>query len=66
MTDLQILTIVITLLAIAGSTYANRKAVEDIRDVLSAEMAAGLTKVSGDIKALEAKLTIHELEHHHR
>jgi hypothetical protein len=38
MSDLQLLTIVITLLAIFLAAFFNRKSVEDMRDVLRAEM----------------------------
>lgn len=37
MSDMQLLTLVITLLAIGGAMYGNRKSVEDMRDVLRAE-----------------------------
>jgi hypothetical protein len=40
MTDIQLLTIVLTLLAIFGATFWTRKGVEDMRDVLRAEMKA--------------------------
>ncbi len=37
MSDIQLLTIIITLAAIFGAMYGNRKSVEDMRDVLRAE-----------------------------
>jgi hypothetical protein len=40
MTDVQLLTITLTLLAILGSVWANHKSVEDMRDVLRAELKA--------------------------
>lgn len=38
MTDLQLVTLAITLLAIFAALYGNRNAVEDMRDVLRAEI----------------------------
>jgi hypothetical protein len=46
MTDMQMLTLVITLLAIFGAMYGNRKSTEDMRDVLRAE-------IYGDRKSAE-------------
>jgi CII-binding regulator of phage lambda lysogenization HflD len=40
MTDVQLISIVLTLLAIFGSILYNRKGIEDMRDVLRAEIKA--------------------------
>jgi hypothetical protein len=64
MTDVQLLTIILTLLAIFAGAYANRKSVEDMRDVLRAEMKAMQAELLSRFENLEAKLKIHELEHH--
>lgn len=32
---------------------------------LRSEMAAGFARISSQIQSLEAKLTLHEVEHHH-
>jgi hypothetical protein len=44
MTDMQLLTLVITLLAIFGAMYGNRKSTGDMRDVLSAEFRSSITE----------------------
>ena len=56
MTDIQLLTIVLTLLAIFGSTFANRKSVEDMRDVLRAEMKAQVAELNLTLKEQTADL----------
>lgn len=45
MTDIQLLTIVLTLLAIFAGIYLNRKSVEDMRDVLRAESKVQTTQI---------------------
>lgn len=57
MTDVQLLTITLTLLAILGSMLANRKSVEDLRDVLRAELKAEIAEVNSQIKEQGANLT---------
>jgi hypothetical protein len=49
MTDLQLLTLVITLLAIFGAMYGNRKSTEDMRDVLRAEWRAGIAEIKTEM-----------------
>jgi hypothetical protein len=67
MTDIQLLTIVITLLAIFGAMYGTRKSTEDMRDVLRAEwkggvselnatFATGIAEIRADLKLLDHKL----------
>lgn len=56
MTDIQLLTIVITLFAIFGSMLANRKSVEDMRDVLRVEMKAQAAEWNGSLQRIENKL----------
>jgi CII-binding regulator of phage lambda lysogenization HflD len=45
MTDVRLLSIVLTLLAIFGSILYNRKGIEDMRDVLRAEIKAAVNEV---------------------
>ncbi len=56
MTDLQLPALVITLLAIFGAMYGNRKGVEDMRDVLRAEFRASMTEVTAHLTRIENKL----------
>lgn len=56
MTDMQLLTLVITLLAIFGAMYGNRKSTEDMRDVLRAEWKAGVGEIRADLKLIDNKL----------
>jgi hypothetical protein len=56
MTDLQLVTLVITLLAIFGAMYGNRKSTEDMRDVLRAEWKAGVAEIRADLKLIDNKL----------
>jgi hypothetical protein len=69
MTDLQLVTLVITLLAIFGAMYGNRKSTEDMRDVLRAEWKAGVGEIRaelrtglGEIRA-DLKLIDNKLDH---
>jgi hypothetical protein len=48
MTDVQLVTIVLTLLAIFGSILYNRKGIEDMRDVLRAEIRAASAELKLD------------------
>jgi hypothetical protein len=52
MTDMQLLTLVITLIAIFGAMYSNRKGTEDMRDVLRAEFRSSVTEVKADLSAI--------------
>ena len=56
MTDPQLLTVVLTLVAILGSIIANRKSVEDMRDVLRAEAKAGTAELRIDLQRIENKI----------
>jgi hypothetical protein len=56
MTDLQLMTLVITLLAIFAAMYGNRKSTEDMRDVLRAEWRAGIAELRADLQRIENKL----------
>ena len=77
MTDMQLVSLVLTLLAIFAAMIGNRKSTEDLRDVLRAEMKAESATVRAEVAALQAemkagferletKLIVHELEHHHK
>jgi hypothetical protein len=46
MTDMQLVALAVTLLAIVAAMYANRKSLEDARDVLRAEFKAGFAGAS--------------------
>lgn len=50
MTDTQMITLVITLLAIFGAMYGNRKSTEDMRDVLRAEWKAGIMEITSEMR----------------
>lgn len=56
MTDVQLLTITLTLLAILGSVWANRKSVEDMRDVLRAELKAQAAEFNTAFQRIENKI----------
>lgn len=56
MTDVQLLTIGLTLLAIFGATFANRKSVEDMRDVLRAENKTQAAEFTAALKVQSAEL----------
>jgi hypothetical protein len=81
MTDMQLVSLGLTLLAIFAAMYGNRKSVEDMRDVLRAESKAELGELRAESKtefaeiraeirrgfeSLETKLLVHELEHHRK
>ena len=70
MTDMQLISLGLTLLAIFAAMYGNRKSVEDMRDVLRAESKAELAELRAEIRrgfeSLETKLLVHELEHHRK
>jgi len=57
MSDIQLLTIGLTLLAIFGATVANRKSVEDMRDVLRAENKAQASELTAAFKTQAAEFT---------
>lgn len=57
MTDIQLLTMTITLLAILGAMYGNRKSVEDMRDVLRAEAKTQTVELRAEVKAQTVELT---------
>ena len=77
MSDIQVLTVAIAVIVpISLLLYSNTRvndAKETLRaeialakETLRAEMARGFEHVLAAIKALETKLEIHELEHHHK
>ena len=66
MTDMQLISLGLTLLAILASMYANRKSIEDTRDVLRAESKAEFAEMRRGFESLETKLLVHELEHHRK
>ena len=49
MTDMQLLTLVVTLLAIFGAMIGTRKSTEDMRDVLRAEFRSAITEAVAPI-----------------
>jgi hypothetical protein len=53
---MQLLTLVITLLAIFGAMYGNRKSTEDMRDVLRAELKAGRAESTLELRKAVAPL----------
>jgi len=56
MSDIQLLTIGLTLPAIFGATVANRKSVEDMRDVLRAENRVQAAEFTAALKVQSAEL----------
>lgn len=46
---MQLMSLVITLLAIFGAMFGNRKSTEDMRDVLRAEFRATLVETMGPV-----------------
>jgi hypothetical protein len=56
MTDVQLVSIVLTLLAIFGSILYNRKGNEDMRDLLRAEIRATGAEIRGELKTDSANL----------
>jgi len=63
MTDMQLLTLVITLLAIFGAMYSNRKGTEDMRDVLRAEFRSSVIEVKADLSAILMRIE-NKLDHY--
>ncbi len=57
MTDVQLLTIVLTLLAVFGAMYSNRKSTEDMRDVLRAESKAQAAEMRAESRAQAAEMS---------
>ncbi len=58
MTDLQLVSLVLTLVAILGAVFYNRKSVEDMRDVLRAETKAESAVLRGEITTLRAEMNV--------
>jgi hypothetical protein len=64
MTDIQILTIAMAVIVTFSLLIYSNSRVNDAKEVLRAEMLAGFEGVLHAIENLEAKLHIHEIEHH--
>lgn len=56
MTDMQLITLVVTLVAILGAMFSQRKSVEDMRDVLRAEMRERETRFEASLAGMERRL----------
>jgi hypothetical protein len=56
MTDIQLMSIVLTLLAIFGSILYNRKGIEDMRDVLRAEIKAARAEAGVELRDVIAPI----------
>jgi hypothetical protein len=69
MTDMQLMTLVVTLLAIFAAMYGTRKSTEDMRDVLRAEWKAGVSEMRAEVRTgvgeirAELKLIDNKLDH---
>jgi CII-binding regulator of phage lambda lysogenization HflD len=63
MTDMPLLTLVITLLAIFGAMYSNRKGTEDMHDVLRAEFRSSVIEVKADLSAILMRIE-NKLDHY--
>jgi hypothetical protein len=66
MTNAQIITLALAVVIPAAMLIYWTSRVTGAKETLRAEIQAGFAKVSADIKSVEAKLTIHELQHHYR
>jgi hypothetical protein len=62
MTDMQMVTLVITLLAIFMAVFLNRKSIEDMRDVLRAEMKAQMAEFRAE-NAVQFTVINNKLDH---
>ncbi len=56
MTDMQLISLGLTLLAIFAAMYGNRKSVEDMRDVLRAESKSELAGMRAESKSELAEM----------
>ena len=64
MSDAQMFTIAMAvILPVAMLIYSNSR-VNEAKETIRAEIAAGFARMSSDIHSLKAELKIHELEHH--
>ncbi len=63
MTDQQLMTLALAVVIPLSMLIYSNSRITEAKETLKAEMAAGFARISSDIKSLEAKLTIHELEH---
>ena len=64
MSDIQILTLCLSIvIPLSMLIYSNTK-INDAKEVLRAEMQAGFERLLGEIREVKAMLKQHELEHH--
>jgi hypothetical protein len=70
MTDLQVLTIALSVvLPVSMLILGNSRAAEPKNTMsaeISKEITAGVARISTEIESLRGELKIHELEHHHK
>ena len=64
MTDTQLMTLALAVVIPLSMLIYSNSRITEAKETLKAEMATGFGRISSEIKSLEAKLTIHELEHH--
>ena len=66
MSDTQVLTLAIAVIVPLSLLLYSNTRISDAKETLRAEMALGFERLLAAIKALETKLEIHEIEHHHK
>lgn len=64
MTDLQLLTVAIAIVVPAAAVIYSNSRVGDVVKLIGSESALLRSEMTRRFDALEAKLKIHELEHH--
>jgi len=66
MTDAQMMTLALAvIIPLSMLIYSNGR-ITEAKETLRAEMALLRLEIKSGFERLEAKLTIHELEHHHK
>ena len=66
MTDTQMFTLALAVIIPLSLLIYSNSRITEAKESLRAEMALGFERVLNAVKALETKLQIHELEHHHK
>ena len=64
MTDAQAVTLALAVIIPLSLLIYSNSRITEAKETLRAELWAGFARMSSDIKSLEAKLAIHEMEHH--
>ena len=64
MTDAQMMTLALAVVIPLSMLIYSNSRITEAKETLKAQMEVGFERISSEIKSLEAKLKIHELEHH--